>query len=318
MSAPAEPAVSVLIPCYNKAPYLEATLQSVFAQSSRDWELIVVDDGSTDRSLEVLQGYASRLRAIAQANQGASAARQRALNEARGRYIQYLDADDQLLPDALASRMAALERSGADVAYADWQKLRRGADDVFERGEIVTRTLEEVNPDPEIACFTSFWCPPVALLYTRAIVARIGPWNATLPVIQDARYLLDAALAGARFVHVPGVSALYREDTSDSLSRRSRTAFTLDVFENAEQVQAIWQARGRLTAAQRVALGAVHEFVARASFRENPELFQRALARLRAGAGRRGSWPFVAATLERSFGKRTALAILRVLARPAP
>jgi hypothetical protein len=186
-------------------------------------------------------------------------------------------------------------------------------------GETVARTIEDVNSDPELACFTSFWCPPAALLYRRRIVDRIGPWNASLPVIQDARYLLDAALAGGRFVHVPGVSALYRDDTPDSLSRRSDHAFVTDVFRNAEQVARLWESRGCLTGPQKHALADCYSYVARQVFRHDPALFAGSLAHLRdLGCSGRRSWPYVAATVQRAFGHRAALLFLRLLGRPAP
>jgi glycosyltransferase involved in cell wall biosynthesis len=313
-----EPSVSVLVPCYNKQEYLEETLKSVYTQTYQDWELIVVDDGSTDGSQLILHRHENRLRAILQASQGASAARQRALGAARGRYIQYLDADDLLLPNALADRVAALEGTDADVAYSDWQKLRPNPGG-FVRAEVVARRIDDVNPDPEIACFTSFWCPPAALLYKRGIVERIGPWNASLPVIQDARYLLDAALAGGRFVHVPGVSALYRDDASNSLSRRSGRAFVADVFRNAEQVTRVWESRGQLTDLQKRALAGCYGYVARQAFRHDARVFDDCVVRLRElDRSERRSWPYVAATVQRALGHRTALAVLRLLGRPAP
>jgi glycosyltransferase involved in cell wall biosynthesis len=320
-SVPRTPIISVLVPCYNKAVYLEPTLQSVYAQSLQNWELIVVDDGSSDASADILRRHQAQgsLVAIFQANQGASAARQRALSEARGRYIQYLDADDQLLPSALADRVLAIERTGADVAYSDWQRLRGGTSSGFERAEVVARRIEDVDADPELACFGSFWSPPAALLYTRDIVDRIGPWNTTLPVIQDARYLLDAALAGARFVHVPGVSALYRDDLNDSLSRRSNRAFAADVARNADQVHAIWKARGRLGSKHRAALLDCYDYAARVAFRDDGPLFQHCVERMAELGGQRLTrWPMIAARLQRHLGRRLALAVLAGLRRPAP
>jgi glycosyltransferase involved in cell wall biosynthesis len=314
-----EPSVSILVPCFNKEAYLEKTLESVYAQTLRDWELIVVDDGSTDRSADVLRRHEGRVRAIFQVNQGASAARQRALAEARGRYIQYLDADDLLLPAALEARIAALEASNSDVAYSDWQRIRRTASGSFEPAEVVVRRIEDVHADPEIACFTSFWSPPAALLYSRSIVERIGAWNRSLPVIQDARYLLDAALAGARFVHVPGVSAHYREDVVDSLSRRSALAFVSDVVRNADQVRAIWQGRGVLEARHRLALTGCYDYAARSAFRQADPLFEHCIEQLELlGPRRLTGWPTLAALLKRSLGKRAALLILGTLGRPAP
>ena len=311
------PTVSVLVPCYNKAPYVGATLESVYAQSLRDFELIVVDDGSTDGSAAVLRAHEGRARVIYGDNRGASAARTLAYEHARGLYIQYLDADDLLLPHALQSRVSALEQSGAQVAYGDYQPFSGSPEDPRGRAAPVTRRLEQVSADPEIACFTSFWRPPAALLYARSITERIG-WNRELPVIQDARYLLDAALAGARFVHVPGVSALYREDVEASLSRRSRPAFVRDVVCNADQVAAVWGSRGPLSEAQRQALGDCYDYAARVAFAPEPELFAQCVQRLGALDRLRPlGWPRIAATLDYWLGRERALRLLALVRRPA-
>jgi glycosyltransferase involved in cell wall biosynthesis len=309
--------VSVLVPCYNKAEYLDATLDSVYAQTLQDHELIVVDDGSTDGSVERLRAHEGRAQVIYGPNRGASAARALALQHARGRFIQYLDADDLLLPHALATRVEALERTGADVAYTDYQRFSGSPEPESQRGARVTSRIEDVSPDAEIACFTSFWRPPAALLYTRAITERIA-WNPELPVIQDARYLLDAALAGARFVHVPGVSALYRDDLSTSLSRRSRPAFARDVVHNADEVAAIWRARGPLSEPQLQAVAECYDYAARETFATAPDAFAHCVQRLRELDRLRPlSWPRLAATLRHWLGPRHASRALAWLGRPA-
>lgn len=108
---PSETLISVVIPAYNYAHLLPRALDSVLGQLADDVELIVVDDGSRDNTTEVLAGYAARhpqLRAIHQANAGPAAARNRGIREAAGRYVLLLDADDELLPEALAQLRHAL------------------------------------------------------------------------------------------------------------------------------------------------------------------------------------------------------------------
>ena len=91
--------LSIIIPCYNVAPYVERAVWSVQEQAFADWELILVDDGSTDETLSVLQALAEkdyRIRVIAQANRGVSAARNTGLCQARGEYVQFIDGDDYI------------------------------------------------------------------------------------------------------------------------------------------------------------------------------------------------------------------------------
>lgn len=110
------PQISVIIPCYNHGRYLPEAVASVVAQTFGDWELIIVDDGSTDDSAAVAERliahYAQQYRMLLlrQANQGLSASRNNGIGQARGVYILPLDADDQIEPDMLAATLEVLER----------------------------------------------------------------------------------------------------------------------------------------------------------------------------------------------------------------
>ena len=309
--------VSIVVPAYNAERFIAETLDSALAQTIGDREVVVVDDGSTDGTLAILRGFGDRIRCESGPNRGVSAARNRGTALATGRYLQYLDADDLLAPDAVATRIAALEASGADVAYSDWQKLREQPDGSFFAGELVARLLTEVDADPEIATFASFWSPPAALLYTRGIVDKIGGWNSSLPVIQDARFLQDAALAGGRFVHVPGTGAHYREHLGSSLSRRNPAAFARDVYRNACEIQSIWERRGSGTARHRAALATAFDFVCRQTFEADAELFRLSIGRLYGvSPGFQFSWPKIASASRRLLGHAAARTLLTLLGRP--
>lgn len=119
------PAVSVIMPCFNGGERLRESVGSVQRQTSGDWELFVVDDGSTDGSWEILESIQDdRIRRIRQANGGPSAARNRGLAEARGRFIAFLDADDSWDPSFLATMVEALGgQPEAVLAYCGWRNL---------------------------------------------------------------------------------------------------------------------------------------------------------------------------------------------------
>lgn len=110
--------VSVIIPCYNQAAYLPETLNSVLGQTMQDWECIIVNDGSTDDTETVAKTYClrdRRIRYISQKNKGLSAARNAGLLLAQGLYVQFLDADDLLLPAKLEQQVTLLEQTDTDV-----------------------------------------------------------------------------------------------------------------------------------------------------------------------------------------------------------
>ena len=112
------PLVSIIVPIYNVEQYLPACLDSLVNQTLQDIEIICVNDGSTDNSASVVRDYMqqdARIRLIEQDNQGLSAARNAGIRNANGKYLQFLDADDILLPDKLTKQVQELEQTNADV-----------------------------------------------------------------------------------------------------------------------------------------------------------------------------------------------------------
>jgi len=273
--------VSIIIPCHNAERFLRQTLDSVFTQTYPHTEIIVIDDGSTDATAEVIRSYADRVTAEFGPNRGASAARNRGTALARGEFIQYLDADDLLMPGGIAARIAALKQSGADVAYSDWERLVEVEPDVFFASERVVRRIEDIDPNVEIALITSFWAPPAALTYRRSLVEKIGDWKEWLPIIQDARFLQDAGLVGGHFIYAPGIGARYREHRGARLSRRGNALFASDVFRNACDLQRLFESRGGPSAQQRRALAQIYDSAARALLFHDGAAFRDCVARIR-------------------------------------
>lgn len=147
------PAVSVIIPTYNSAQYVIAAVESVLAQTWRDFEILVIDDGSTDDTEEVMRHYQMQVRYIRQQNGGVAVARNRGIAESRGKYIAFLDADDTWLPHKLETQINHLRRQSAcRVCYAAFtvvdaalnplgisrsQRSRTAREDLLLRGNII-------------------------------------------------------------------------------------------------------------------------------------------------------------------------------------
>lgn len=116
--SPPNPTISLIVPVYNTAAYLPACLDSLLAQGIESLEIIAIDDGSTDRSRDILHTYAARdprLRVITSANAGVAAARNRGLVEARGQYLWFVDSDDLLAEGALAAALTVAHQHQADI-----------------------------------------------------------------------------------------------------------------------------------------------------------------------------------------------------------
>lgn len=230
--------VSVIIPCYNCASYIEATITSVLQQTypKKLIEVIIVNDGSTDNTASIINRYQKDFKIIHTQNRGVSHARNKGLEYATGDFIQYLDSDDILIPNKIEIQVKALKESSGDVAYGNWQKF-------IEQNNVltITETIErKIEGSAEIALFTDFWCPPAAILYSKRIVKKIGLWKQWLPIIQDARYFLDAVLQQGEFVYTDTIVAQYREGNANSLSKRKKL-FIIDCFKNTVDISKEWE-----------------------------------------------------------------------------
>jgi glycosyltransferase involved in cell wall biosynthesis len=307
--------VSIVVPCYNAERFLRETLESALLQTYPNTEIIVIDDGSTDGTAELIRSYGGRVNAEFGPNRGASAARNRGTALARGEFIQYLDADDLLLADAIERRVAALQETGGDVAYSDWEKLVEVAPGAFAIGERVAVRIEDLDVNPDIAQLR-FWAPPAALTYRRTIVEKIGGWKDWLPIIQDARFFQDACMLGAQLVRVPGVGAAYRIHRDASLSRRGDAAFVADVFRNGCDLQAVLEAKGVMNTDMRRDFASLYDYAARTLFFHDQAAFRNCLARLyELEPGFRLTWPKVASLLSEIFGRKVAGRLLTPLSK---
>jgi glycosyltransferase involved in cell wall biosynthesis len=203
--------VSIITPCYNGARYLRETVQSALAQSRPPFEIVVVDDGSTDESASIAEGFGEPVRVIRQANHGESHARNRGLDVARGSHVLFLDADDLLAPEALARLAGALDgRPGAvalmGCAWFSSSPDRPDRTAVFQHERFYPGIIE------------SNFAPPLCWLAPRDLVLRAGGFSEGLHWFEDWDLWWRVGLEEPELVPVNYVGGQYRQHANSQLS----------------------------------------------------------------------------------------------------
>ncbi|ERT08159.1 glycosyl transferase 2 family protein [Lyngbya aestuarii BL J] len=222
-----KPLVSIIIPCYNCEKWLAETLESALAQTWKNLEIIIVDDGSTDNSLAIARSFESEnIKLIHQQNRGASAARNQAFHESKGDFIQYLDADDLLASDKIERQIQLLGDSNSEfVATGEWARFYKTPSEAVFKSQPLWRNMSPI--DWLVCAWEGEWMMhPGAWLVPRNIAEKAGFWNENLSLDDDGEYFCRVVLAsqGVRFCQ--GAKVFYRSGISGSLSAsKSRTAW---------------------------------------------------------------------------------------------
>jgi glycosyltransferase involved in cell wall biosynthesis len=194
--------VSIVVPAYNHARFLEQAIESVLAQTHPAVELIVLDDGSTDGTREVLARYGDRFRWESQANIGQAATLNKGWAMASGDLLGYLSADDFLHPDAVKSAVECLDsHADAVLAYPDFAQV--------DDSSRTLRTIRTPEFSYEDMLLKGVCAPGPGAFFRRSAYARVGGWNAALRRIPDLEYWLRLGLAGP-FQRIAQVLAYYR------------------------------------------------------------------------------------------------------------
>lgn len=210
------PIVSVIIPAHNYARYLVEAIDSVREQSLEDWECIVVDDGSTDVTPDVLARVTTgdpRIRMYRQERAGPSAARNLGLRHARGRYIQFLDADDRLHPQKLANHVAALDEDPSfDIVYGPTQYVTEGTPgSVRPMHDPAISPLHRLTGAPDKDLLLLLAANRLAIeapLVPASLIAAVGSFDPRLSRMEDWELWLRCALAGVRFRYAPSLEPM--------------------------------------------------------------------------------------------------------------
>ncbi|GIX49573.1 MAG: hypothetical protein KatS3mg131_3784 [Candidatus Tectimicrobiota bacterium] len=217
-------AVSVVIPVYNAERFLAETLDSVLCQSYGDFEVVLVDDGSTDASPAIAcryqQRYPDKVRLVRKRNGGPASARNLGIAQARGEFVAFLDADDLWLPQKLAKQVACLRAQPAEVGLVYTRAVKFDAEGVW----LLPRAYQ--RPAPSGWVYRDILrCNPVpspSVLVRRACFARVGGFDESLDIIEDQD--MWARLARVfRVALVDEVLCLYREHAGGRSKREEVT-----------------------------------------------------------------------------------------------
>ncbi len=207
--------ISVIIPCYNAEKYISDCIESVLNQTYKEFEIIFVNNNSTDNSTKIIQKYIQKYPSIIslfeEKRKGASIARNTGLKKSKGNYIQFLDADDIIDKNKFKKQLEKFKQTDADVVVSD-----RIIKNETLKEEIERITFEELDKDVLEVAITKIIITGNPL-YKREIVKKIQGYNENLSSAQDWDFHIRLVLADAKFVYLSGFYFISRQ-VSNSLS----------------------------------------------------------------------------------------------------
>ncbi|MEQ1501510.1 MAG: glycosyltransferase [Myxococcota bacterium] len=211
--------MSIVVPCFDAERWLGAAIDSALAQTWPDVEVIVVDDGSRDRSVEVARGFGERVLVSTGPNQGPGAARNRGIALATGRWVQFLDSDDLLLPRKIELCLAAVTGPD-DVPFARLLPFGRPAGGRLAALARVLRGPEPVfDPSRPVETALTFEVQTSQPVYPIDRLRRLGGFRAELRWLEDIDLNLRMTLDGARYVPVDAPLKLLRDHAEPGRQR---------------------------------------------------------------------------------------------------
>ncbi len=258
--------VSILIPCFNARRWVARAIESALAQTWEEKEVIVVDDGSQDGSLEVIKKFADRIRWETGPNRGGNVARNRLLEFAHGEWLQYLDADDYLLPLKIERQMNFLrDHPTCDVVYSPVLLVNWSEEKVEEE---VTPIREPHDPWIQLA---RWWLPQTGgPLWSRQAILDAGGWKVDQPCCQEHELYLRLLQSGAEFSYFGECHAAYRNWSQNAtVSKRNRAEVRRQRLAIKERAERFLRSRGELTESRLDALNQARFEIARMAWLED-------------------------------------------------
>jgi glycosyltransferase involved in cell wall biosynthesis len=266
-----------LIPCYNAGPWIAECIQSALDQTYPNKEVVVVDDGSTDNSLEVIRGFGERIRLETGPNRGGNVARNRLVKLSQGEWLEFLDADDFILPQKIEKQLTLLEACPRlDVVYSPTRLFYP------ENGEEVVSAVEDEDVFANYFRWAHF--STTSLLLRKEAVESVGGWKEDQPVCQEHELILRLLLSGKEFAIMPEALGINRMQYTNSVSRRSPMKVLHHKMALTERLESYLADRGELNDVRQFALAEARYHGARAAYPWDPafahELARKAAAKV--------------------------------------
>ena len=279
MAAGVTKLVSILMPCYNAERWIAQAIESALAQTWTVKEVIVVDDGSTDRSLQVIRSFGDRIQSEAGAHRGGNGTRNRLLELARGEWVQYLDADDYLMPSKIERQIEyALGHPDCDVICSPtvWEHV--------EGGQLLCTDERIPEPrDPWI--LLSLWRLPQTggTLWRRSALERVGGWRPGQPCCQEHELYFRLLEAGCRFGFCDHCLAVYRDlEHGERVTRKLRAEVDRQRIAIFDRIENCLRERGELSVPRRQAVNNARHQVARMLWLQDRDLARSVLRQIHA------------------------------------
>jgi glycosyltransferase involved in cell wall biosynthesis len=218
--------ISVIISAFNAEKYIATTLESVLAQTYTNLEIIVVNDGSTDKTLEIANAFLDkRLTVLTQENKGQDAALNNGFNHSSGDYIKFMDSDDLINPEMIDIQMKALNGRQSLVAYGEWAR--------FYSDNILTAEFKELSNWKDMTPIDFLTSMPIGpmlqcgiMLIPRKLIETAGLWDERLILFNDTEFFTRILLNSEGIRFTPGARLYYRSGLNFSISaQRTRKYF---------------------------------------------------------------------------------------------
>ncbi|MDD5455665.1 MAG: glycosyltransferase [Candidatus Margulisbacteria bacterium] len=212
-----KPLISIILPIFNREQFLKETIESILIQSFQDFELLIINDGSIDRSVNIVdffkQSYPQKIYCFTQPNKGVSSARNLGISKARGKYIAFIDSDDLWIKTKLEEQLAFMEQKKVAVCQTDETWIRNGKR--VNHMKKHTKHSGNIFFDSLPLCIVS----PSAVMIKKEVLDKVGCFDTRLPVVEDYDLWLRISLFYPIYLY-PKKLIVKKGGHADQLSRK--------------------------------------------------------------------------------------------------